>query len=213
MRDATSPSPRLRIAVAPGVPSSQLSALLALQRAEEPDVTLTFFEVAGEVMLEELRVGRYDAAVSLQGAGDLALKSQPLWTESMAVAVPPRSRLLKQATLSIADLQDFPLYRWQAEICPLLDERLASLMPAGQESVQRVSSFEMMALCVAAGYGVGVSARSRIQCARGWEMTVRPLADGPYEIVTYLQRSSAQANAVAERFERRALQVTRAGAT
>ncbi|EDV5272580.1 LysR family transcriptional regulator [Salmonella enterica subsp. enterica serovar Mbandaka] len=212
MRDATSPSPRLRIAVAPGVPSSQLSALLALQRAEEPDVTLTFFEVAGEVMLEELRVGRYDAAVSLQGAGDLALKSQPLWTESMAVAVPPRSRLLKQATLSIADLQGYPIYRWPAETCPLLDERLASLMPVDQENVVRATSFEMMALWVAAGYGVGVSAQLRIEHAHGWGIGMRPLADGTYKIVTHLLRPLAQADSAAERFERRAQQIAKASA-
>ncbi len=213
MHDAPNPHPRLRLAVAPGVQSSKLSALLARQRTEEPDVTLTFCEVAGDALREGLFEGHYDVGLSFEGHNDSTLKTQPLWTETMAIAMPSHLHLFDQAKLTIADLQDFPLYRWQAEICPLLDERLASLMPAGQESVQRVSSFEMMALCVAAGYGVGVSARSRIQCARGWEMTVRPLADGPYEIVTYLQRSSAQANAVAERFERRALQVTRAGAT
>lgn len=213
MHDATSPHPRLRLAVAPGVQSSQLSALLARQRVEEPGVTLTFCEVAGDALREGLLEGRYDLGMSFQGHGDPTLNTHPLWVEAMAIAMPSHLRLFDHTKLTIADLQDFPLYRWQAEICPLLDERLASLMPAGQESIQRVSSFEMMALRVAAGYGVGVSARSRIQCARGWEINVRPLADGPYEIVTYLQRPHAQANAVAERFERRALQVARAGAT
>ena len=42
---------------------------------------------------------------------------------------------------------------------------------------------------------------------------MRPLAEGPYEIVTYLQRPHAQADSVSERFERRALQVTGADAT
>lgn len=211
MHDATSPSPRLRLAVAPGVPSSQLSALLALQRAEEPDVTLTFFEVAGDVLLEGLRVGRYDAAVSLQGASDPALKTQPLWTENMAVAMPRRSRLLEQATLAIADLQGYPIYRWPAETCPLLDERLTSLMPMDQENIVRATSFEMMALWIAAGYGIGVCARSRIERAHGWGISMRPLADGPYEIVTYLQRPHAQADSAAERLERRALQVPASG--
>src|SRR3546814_7015889 len=40
MHDATGQFPRLRLAIAPGAPSPQLSALLALQRAEEPDVAL-----------------------------------------------------------------------------------------------------------------------------------------------------------------------------
>jgi len=63
MHDATSPSPRLRLAVAPGVPSSQLSALLARQRADEPSVALMFFEVAGDVLLEGLLEGRYDVGM------------------------------------------------------------------------------------------------------------------------------------------------------
>ncbi len=207
MHDATSPPPRLRLAVAPGVPSSQLSALLARQRAEEPDVTLTFFEVAGDDLLEGLREGCYDVGVSLQRFSDPTLRTQPLWTENMVVAMPPRFHLLDKAKLTIADLQEYPIYRWQAEACPLLDERLASLMPLDQENIQRVTSFEMMALWVAAGYGVGVSAQSRIEHGHGWGITMRPLADGPYEIVTHLQRPSGRADPVAERFERRALQI------
>lgn len=213
MHDATSPSPRLRLAVAPGVPSSQLSALLVRQRAEEPGVTLTFFEVAGDALLEGLLEGRYDVGMSLQGHSDPALQTQPLWTETMAIAMPPRFHLFDQAKLTIADLQDYPIYRWQAEACSLLDERLASLMPVDQGNIQRVTSFEMLALWVAAGYGVGVSARSRIERAHGWGITMRPLADGPYEMVTYLQRPYAQAEPVVERFERRAMQVTGSGAT
>ncbi|MCG8277243.1 substrate-binding domain-containing protein [Stenotrophomonas sp. NLF4-10] len=213
MHDATSPSPRLRLAVAPGVSSSQLSALLARQRAEEPGVTLAIFEVAGDVLLEGLLEGRYDVGMSLQGYSDPALKTQLLWTETMAVAMPTRFHLFDEAKLAIADLRDYPVYRWQAEACPLLDERLASLMPVDQENLQRVTSFEMMALWVAAGYGVGVSTRSRIERAHEWGITVRPLAGGPYEIATYLQRPHAHANSTSERFERRALQVTGAGVT
>jgi len=202
-----------RLAVAPGVPPSQLSELLTRQRAEEPDVPLTFFEVSGDVLLEGLLEDRYDVGISLEARSYSALKTQPLWMETLAVAIPPRFRLLDQARLTLTDLQDYPVYRWQAEACPLLDERLASLMPVGQESNRRVTSFEMMALWVAAGYGVGVSARSRIERAHGWGITVRPLADGPYEIVTYLQRPQGQADSVSERFERRALQVIGAGVT
>ena len=212
MQDATTSSPRLRLAVAPGVSSSQLSSLLARQRAEEPDVTLAFFEIAGDALLEGLREGRYDAGLSLQEFGDSALETQPLWAETMAVAIPPRCHLLDRAKLTIADLRAYPVYRWQAEACPLLDERLASLMPLAQ-SIQQVSSFEMMALWVAAGYGVGVSAQSRIEHGQGWGITMRPLADGPYEMVTCLQRLITQADSVLERFEHRALQVTGADAT
>lgn len=76
-----------------------------------------------------------------------------------------------------------------------------------QQSTQYVASFEMLALKVAAGYGVGISTQSRIERAHGWGLSMRSLADGPYEVVTYLQRPYVQATPATERFERRALQV------
>lgn len=130
----------------------------------------------------------------------------------MAIAMPPRFHKFDQVRLTIADLQDYPVYRWQAEICPLLDEKLSGLMPVDQENIQRVTSFEMMALWVAARYGIGISARSRIERAHGWGINLRPLTGGPFEIVTYLQRFQTHAASVSERFEHRALQVAAAGA-
>ncbi|PAT50202.1 substrate-binding domain-containing protein [Pseudomonas aeruginosa] len=213
MHDATSQSSNFRLAIAPGVPSSQLSALLALQRKEEPEVTIAFFEVAGDAVPAGLLEGRYGAGISLEGLNNPSLKSQPLWRESMAVAMPMRCLLQDQAKVTLADLLDYPIFRWRAETCPLLDQRLSFLMQAKQSNaVQSLTSFDMMALWVAAGYGLGISAQSRIGDAHGWGIGMKPLSDGPYEIVAHLQRPHGQTNSVSERFERRALQVARAGA-
>lgn len=40
---------------------------------------------------------------------------------------------------------------------------------------------------------------------------MRPLTDGPYEIVTYLQRLHTQTDPAFERFERRALEAVETG--
>ncbi len=79
------------------------SALLALQRAEDPDTALTLFEVAGDDLLEGLLEGRYDVGVSLSEASSPAFKTQPLWIENMAVAIPLQFPLLDQAALTISD--------------------------------------------------------------------------------------------------------------
>ncbi|MFY1848928.1 substrate-binding domain-containing protein [Achromobacter dolens] len=210
MNNITSQPAHLRFAIAPGVSSSRLSALLELQRAQEPEVSIGFFEVAGDELLDGLREGCYDVGVSLQGSSDPVIQTQPLWVESMAVAMPLRFPLLDQASLTVADLQDYPIFRWRAETCSLLDHRLLSHPPADQQNLQYVTSFEMMALWVSAGYGVGVSAQSRIKRAHGWGISMRPLDDGPYEIVTHLHRPQGQANSVSERFESRALHVAQA---
>src|SRR3546814_17954069 len=112
-------------------------------------VVLTFFEVTGHALLQGLREGRYDVGVSLQDSSDPDLNAQPLWAENMAVAMSASLCLPNRAKLTIADLHDYPVYRWQAEVCQPLDERLASVMPAAQEETQRVTSFEMVALWVA----------------------------------------------------------------
>ncbi|AMR78710.1 LysR family substrate-binding domain-containing protein [Cupriavidus nantongensis] len=213
MTDAASQSSHFRLAIAPGVTSPCLSTLLALQRAEEPDTAIAFFETSGDELMTGLHEGRYDAGISLRNVSAPTLKSQPLWSESMAIAMPMRCPLLDRAKLTVAELLAYPIFRWQAETCPLLDQRLSFLMSASKpDIVEYVTSFEMMALWVAAGYGVGVSAQSRIEDAHGWGIGMRPLRDGPYEIVTYLQRPHGQTNSVSERFVRRALQVARAGA-
>lgn len=211
MHDATNRLSHFKLAIAPGVPSSRLSKLLALQRAEEPEVTIAFFEVMGDDLVAGLLEGRYDAGMSLQDVSASSLSCQPLWRENMAVAVPPRFPSPNQAKLTIAELLNYPVFRWPAEVSPLLDQQLSYLSPADQRDVQHVTSFELLATWVAAGYGVGVSAQPRIERAHEWGISMRPLSDGPYEVVTHLQRLHRPANFVAERFEHRALQIARAG--
>ncbi|HBP4890031.1 TPA: LysR family transcriptional regulator [Pseudomonas aeruginosa] len=213
MNDATSQLSHFRLAIAPGVPSSRLSTLLAVQRAEEPDITIAFFETSCDDLVAGLHDGRYDAGMSLRNESGSSLKSQPLWIENMAVAVPLRSPLLGQETLTLAELLDYPLFRWPAETCSLLDRRLSSLLPLSQRNIQHVTSFEMMAVWVAADYGVGICAQSRIVHACSWGLGMRTLSDGPYQISTYLMRPAGQSNRASERFERRAHQVGGADAS
>ncbi len=209
MHDATSQFPHLRLAIAPGAPSSCFSSLLALQRAEEPEITIAFFETSSDDLVTGIDEGRYDAGMSLRAVSAPSLKSQPLWIENIAVAMPLWSPLLAQTKLTIAELLDYPVFRWPAESCSLLDQRLSSLPSLSRQSVQHVTSFDMLALWVGAGYGVGITAQSRIERADAWGITARPLAEGPYEVVTHLQRLKGRTNAVSERFERRAMQVAK----
>ena len=212
MHNAASQPSSFRLAIAPGVPSPLFSALLAMQRTREPEVVIKLSEVSGDELMEGLREGRYDAGMSLRGSADPYFSSQPLWCESMAAALPPRFPLLGKTKLTISDLLDYPVFLWQAEVSPVLAQHMSAVLPEQQERIEYVTSFEMMALWVAAGYGVGVSAQSRIARAHAWDLTMRPLSDGLYQVITYLLRPTEQFNAAAERFEHRALQVARDGA-
>lgn len=103
---ATSQFSHFRLAIAPGVPSSCLSTLLALQRTEEPDTPIAFFEASGDDLVIGLEEGRYDAGISLRHVSAPFLRSQPLWIDNMAVAMPLRSSLLGRATLTTAEVLD-----------------------------------------------------------------------------------------------------------
>jgi len=196
----------IRLAIAPGVPSRQLSALLALQREEEPEVAVSLSEVSGDTLMAGLREGRYDAGLTLASTTDASLHSQPLWRETMAIALPLRHPLLEKTALTLDGIADCPIFRWQAEVCPLLDQQISSL-PEKPCDIQPVTSFELMAMWVAAGYGIGITAQSRIANARAWGLCMRPFKDAPYEIITHLVCSADCCHNAHKRFERRALQV------
>ncbi|KXU38505.1 LysR family transcriptional regulator [Ventosimonas gracilis] len=206
MQDGICVSSHIRLAIAPGVPSRQLSALLALQREEELEVAIRLSEVSNDALMLGLREGRYDAGLALSDAANASLHSQPLWREEMAIATPLRHPLLEKAALSLNDVADYPIFRWQAESCPLLEQQMACL-PEKPCDIQYVTSFELMAMWVAAGYGIGITAQSRIASARAWSVCMRSFVDAPFEVVTHLIRSSKHCHDTHERFERRALQI------
>jgi len=140
---------------------------------------------------------------------DASLHSEPLWREEMAIAMPSRYPLLRHAKLTLDDVRDYPIFRWQAEPCPLLNRQMAE--DKQSFNIQYVPSFEMLALWVAAGYGIGITAQSRITRARAWEISMRPLlsdSDKPFEVVTHMLRRHKEPGAALVRFTRRAQQVS-----
>lgn len=208
---ANSQYSKFKLGVVPGIPSSRLSALLALQRVEEPEITITLCEVSDNELISGIREGRYDAGISFREATGSYLASQPLWSENMAVAVPLRCPLLNKAKLTVSELLEYPIFRWQAETCPSMDHRISTTLRGDHQNIQHVTSFEMMALWVAAGYGVGLSGEMRIARAHSWKIHMRPLSDGPYEIVTHLLRPTKHPDPVSERLEGRALKIAATG--
>lgn len=142
-------------------------------------------EVANQELVAGLHEGRYDAGISLRGAGDHQTSSRRLWSERMAAVVPCGSPMSDKATLAISELQTFPVLRWGAEVCTAMDHDLLLVMPESLHEMGNVTSFEMMALLVRAGFGVGV----------------------PYEIDTYMLRPNGRSSLACDQFECRALQV------
>ena len=201
---ASRPATVIKLAVTEGVPSANLAELLAWQRAEEPQTPVELLLVSAGESLSGLQDGRYDLGISLQEDVPLPL-GLPLWRANLAVALPPQSPLASHNPIALDELMDVSLLRWQGEPCAALDERIS--MARRRFSIQVVTSFEMMATMVMAGLGVGISTHSRITQAQAWGICLRPLADGPYEVVAHLLRPTGHLHPATERFVQRAFRV------
>lgn len=206
---ALSQSSVLKLAVSADALSPQLATLLALQRAEEPETAVLLQEVASGDLVKGLENGNYDIGMALATASaDLSLNTQLLWGDELALAVPLRSPLLAHAEVPLDALLHYPLVRWCLRACEALCQQVDALFGPDERSAQELTSFELMAVLVAAGYGVGIAPRSRIVQARGWGVAIRPLANGPYLIRTQLLQSPQGHAPAAARFIERAAKVT-----
>ncbi|MCC4113966.1 LysR family substrate-binding domain-containing protein [Aromatoleum toluclasticum] len=199
----------LKLAVAADVLSPQLATLLALQRAEEPETVIVLQEVASGDLVYGLEDGRYDIGMMLAATTTpLALNSQPLWVDELALAIPLRSPLLAHAEVSLDALLHYPLLRWCLRACDALSQQVDALFGSEERSAQEIASFELMVVLVAAGYGVGIAPRSCVVQARCRGVAMRPLANGPYLIRTQLLQSSHECAPAVRRFAERAAKVT-----
>lgn len=200
---ATSQPMLLHLAIAPGVPSTRLAQLLILQREQAPQVTVRVHEVSAGELRAGLQDGCYDVGLSLIDEADVEdLSSQSWWRERMVAVLPAGSPLMAQADLTLDDLLRFSVLRWPAEVCDALEKRISALSGGRRAAIQDMTSFDMLALQVAAGYGVGVTAESR-GAREGWGITMRPLSGGSYELVTYLSWATARSNPIAEQLIQR----------
>ena len=101
----------------------------------------------------------------------------------------------------------YPLLQWCLRASDALSKQVAARFGPETNSVREVTSFDLLAVLVAAGFAVGIAPRSHIARARGWGVAMRPLANGPYLIGTQLLRKSDGSARAVERFAERAVKV------
>ena len=198
----------LKLAVSADALSPRLASLLALQRAEEPETIIVPQEVAARDLTRGLEDGTYDAGIALAAPTTVfAVNAQPLWTDELALAVPLRSPLLAYPEVPLDALQHYPLLLWCLWACDALSRQVDAHFGPERHSAQEVTSFDLLAVLVAAGFAVGIAPRSHIARARGWCVAMRPLADGSYVVRTQLLQPSRPCPPAVERLAERAAKV------
>ena len=198
----------LRLAVSADTLSPRLASLLALQRAEEPETIILPQEVAAGDLVRGIEDGTYDAGIALAAATPVfAMNAQPLWADELALAVPLRSPLLAYPEVPLDALLRYPLLQWCLRACEALSQQVDARFEPEMHSAKEVTSFDLLAVLVAAGFAVGIAPRSHIARARGRGVAMRSLANGPYLIGTQLLRKPHGSARAVERFAERAMKV------
>jgi LysR family hydrogen peroxide-inducible transcriptional activator len=155
-RLATNPrAGRLRLGVFPTLAPYLLPHVVPNLRRRFPDLELLLVEEKSEVLVDQLRVGRLDAAILALPAPDPGLAGVPLFREDFLLAVPRGHPLADQERVSVGALEREHLLLLQDGHC-LRDQALEVCAMAGAEEYVgfQATSLETLRHMVAAGVGV-----------------------------------------------------------
>ena len=202
-------STEIRVAVLGEWVPSPLADLLALQRAEEPETATALIGCSATAQTQELQHDNFDLALSTAAWEWPGWVCEPLWHDTLAVAVAkrshllsyrevPRQELLKQPLICAQSTADEP---WRAVAQRLFEDELQ-----GREQV--VSTFDMAMTLVAAGYGIAFAPAARLASYLCRGIAARPLAGSPAIVMAYLLRPCTSLTEPQERFARRARSVS-----
>ena len=183
--------------------------MLALQRAEEPETATALIGCSATALAQELPHDNFDLALSTAAWEWPGWVCEPLWHDTLAVAVAkrshllsyrevPRQELLKQPLICAQSTADEP---WRAVAQRLFEDELQ-----GREQV--VSTFDMAMTLVAAGYGIAFAPAARLASYLCRGIAARPLAGSPAIVMAYLLRPCTSLTEPQERFARRARSVS-----
>lgn len=201
------PPESVRIAVSFGAFTATLTHLLAKQRAEEPGTVICLTEASFSEQVRGVMDGRYDLGFAVAPPAEAELHNEVLWRDEIAVAVPALSPLLEFAEITLENAVQYPLVLWSAEHCEPLSHQVMEFLNSATSKlnvVDHAKSFELMAVLVAAGYGIGFAGKSRIDTARKLGIVMRPLAGSPNDLSTYLLRAQNAPSPFTERLIERA---------
>ncbi|MBS0450108.1 MAG: LysR family transcriptional regulator [Proteobacteria bacterium] len=195
----------IRVAVLGEWVPPQLADVLALQRAEEPGTVAALVECAAAAPVSESTRDGFDFALSPADLEWSDWVCEPLWYDTLAVAVAKRSHLLISREVPRRELLKQPIIcarstteeTWRGTVHRLLKD-----VPQTRE--QTVSTFDMAMTLVAAGYGITIAPAARLAGYQHRGVAVRPLTDTPAIVSTYLLQPHT---ALAEHLQRFACRV------
>lgn len=194
----------LRIAISDGAFDQRLSAFLAHCREKEPEIEIRLAEVPLAEQLRGLRSGVFTAGFAYTAEIDADIVAEPLWHDSLVIAVPARHELLVHREVPLHELGNHPLVLCDPQVCEGYCRELARILrPLEREPnvVEHVSSMDMMLTLVGAGFGLGFTTQTKSAFYQRPDVVIRPLASDSAVITTYLlRRGEGNLSPLLERF-------------
>jgi DNA-binding transcriptional LysR family regulator len=186
-----------RIAVPCGYIDPRLSTLLARCREEDPEVEIRLIEAPLTEQLRGLRSGRFNVGFAHTADVGDGIVAEPLWVDSLVVAVSTRHPLLAHKKIMLENLVRYPLVMADPRLSGQYSDELNRLLNSAADkpsTVEHVSSMDMMLTLVAAGYGVGIANAAQIRVRHRPDVVTRPLAAPNVSHTTYLLRPDSGAD-------------------
>lgn len=202
-------SAEIRVAVLSEWVPSQLADVLALQRAEEPETTAALIGGDAPTQTQEPPCRSFDFALSTAVCEWPGWVCEPLWHDTLAVAVAKRSHLLAYREVPHHEVLRQPLISAQStadEPWHAMAHRLFEDAPPADEQI--VNTFDMAMTLVSAGYGIAIAPAARLASYLRRGVAARPLAGAPLVVTAYLLRPCASLTEPQERFAQRARSIS-----
>lgn len=201
MKSSDAPN-EIRVAVLGEWVPAPLANVLALQRAEEPETAATLI---GWTATGQSPGNRFDFALSTTAWQWPGWECEPLWHDTLAVAVTKRSHLLAYCEVPCQEVLKQPLICVQSTVDEpwrAVAQRVFENELQGRE--QMVGTFDVAMTLVAAGYGIAIAPAARLASYLCRGIALRPLAGAPTIVMAYLLRPCATLSEPQARFIQRA---------
>lgn len=196
----------IRVAVVGEWVPPQLADVLARQRAEEPETAAVLVEERAAAQNQQPpQCGNFDLALSTLACNWPGWVCEPLWYDTLVVAVTKRSHLLSYCEVPRDAVIAQPVICVQSAVGEPWSVFAQDLLADAPPRVgSTVNTFDVAMTLVSAGYGIVLAPAKRVMGHPRSGVAVRPLADTPSVVTAFLVHREGRLTESQARFIRRA---------
>lgn len=170
----------VNIVASPSVGQMLIPQAIAAFRDQHPHVKITFQSLGYQPLMDRILNHQADVGVTILPMSHPNLDTLPLGSGRLVCICPYNHRLSRRATLSVKDLQAFPLISYPRETP--FGELVAKLFDAAGERVSaamEVGSPQNACALVQAGAGIALVDEFSVRSWPAGLLVVRPVQDAP----------------------------------